>query len=124
MILVVLCVYIYIYIYICWGLGISPLKHIIMLESSPPKPTMLVGRLGVSKAALRYYKVCVYIYIYIYIYICVCCTGTPDSAPTNQHMASPRTKNPQTENLSSSGKSHMDLGIPPLNYKNVTESEP
>ena len=30
------------------GLGISPLKFKIMLESNPLKSTMLVGRLGVN----------------------------------------------------------------------------
>ena len=30
------------------GLGIPPLKINIMLESNPPKPTMLVGGLGVD----------------------------------------------------------------------------
>ena len=72
------------------GLGIPPLYIKIMLESSPPKSTMLVGRLGVTAQAhtdpaglQRRGRVrastCIYIYIYMYIererdimYICMC----------------------------------------------------
>ena len=35
------------------GLGISPLKFKIVLESNPLKPTMLVGRLGVLASCLQ-----------------------------------------------------------------------
>ena len=69
------------------GLGIPPLKNNIMLESNPLKPTMLVGRLGVTYnggvdrgrqklvvglvviglLVLFILTMCVCVYIYIYI---------------------------------------------------------
>ena len=46
---------------------IPPLKFKIVLESSPLKSTILVGRLGVSFCICIYTHVCVCVYIYIYI---------------------------------------------------------
>ena len=53
------------------GLGIPPLKFKIMLESNPPKSTMIVGRLGVNSSNIYIYIYNVCMYVYIYIYLCV-----------------------------------------------------
>ena len=69
------------------GLGIPSLKNNIVLESNPPKSTMLVGRLGVGVHVYTcIYYMCVWmdvrmygctygwisLYIYIYMYLRVC----------------------------------------------------
>ena len=57
------------------GLGIPPLQIKTMLESNPPKSTMLAGRLGVIIllliTGLITHNNTTYIYIYIYYVLCI-----------------------------------------------------